>query len=278
MKKYKMLPLVGTIVRYMFVIGISLTMIFPFLWMISASFKDSLDVFSFPVDWFPRNPRFSNYTYIWGKIHYGLLFWNTIKLTFIITILQVITCSLAGYAFSKLVYPERDKIFFVYLATLMIPYQVIMIPQFSIIRFLGLANTHTALILIHVFNPMGVFLMKQFFDGIPKELNEAACIDGLNDVNIYRLIIMPLSKSVIGTLVILTSVATWNDFISPLIYLNSEKLFTIQLGLRNMISEHVAEYAPIMAASVISIIPILIIFLKFQKFFEQSLASAAVKG
>lgn len=273
-----MLPLVGTIVRYMFVIGISLTMIFPFLWMISASFKDSLDVFSFPVDWFPRNPRFSNYTYIWGKIHYGLLFGNTIKLTFIITILQVITCSLAGYAFSKLVYPERDKIFFVYLATLMIPYQVIMIPQFSIIRFLGLANTHTALILIHVFNPMGVFLMKQFFDGIPKELNEAACIDGLNDFNIYRLIIMPLSKSVIGTLVILTSVATWNDFISPLIYLNSEKLFTIQLGLRNMISEHVAEYAPIMAASVISIIPILIIFLKFQKFFEQSLASAAVKG
>ena len=278
MKKYKMLPLVGTIVRYMFVIGISLTMIFPFLWMISASFKDSLDVFSFPVDWFPRNPRFSNYTYIWGKIHYGLLFGNTIKLTFIITILQVITCSLAGYAFSKLVYPERDKIFFVYLATLMIPYQVLMIPQFSIIRFLRLANTHTALILIHVFNPMGVFLMKQFFDGIPKELNEAACIDGLNDFNIYRLMIMPLSKSVIGTLVILTSVATWNDFISPLIYLNSEKLFTIQLGLRNMISEHVAEYAPIMAASVISIIPILIIFLKFQKFFEQSLASAAVKG
>ncbi|WP_256729282.1 carbohydrate ABC transporter permease [Treponema parvum] len=269
---------IGTFMRYAVIFIISLTMIFPFLWMISASFKDSLDVFVFPIDWIPDTPKFSNYAYIWQKVNYGLLFFNTLKIAVIVTLLQILTCSLAGYAFSKLEYPERNKIFIIYLSTLMIPYQVIMIPQFSIIRMLGLSNTHAALILIHAFNPMGVFLMKQFFDSIPKELNEAACIDGLNDFNIYSLIIMPLSKSVIGTLVILTSVLMWNDFIAPLIYLNSEKLFTIQLGLRNMISEHAAEYAPIMAASVISIIPILIVFLKFQKFFEQSLVSSAVKG
>lgn len=160
----------------------------------------------------------------------------------------------------------------------MLPYQVVMIPQFSVIKIFGLTNTHMALILIQAFNPMGVFLMKQFFDGIPNELSEAARIDGLNEFGIYSKIIMPLSKSVIGTLVILTSVSVWNDFLAPLIYINSRELYTIQLGLRNMISEFTAEYGPIMAASVISIIPILIVFLCFQSFFEQSLASSGVKG
>ena len=246
--------------------------------MLSSSFKDSLEVFNFPIQWIPQNLKLENYSYIWNKANYPQLFFNTLKLTVVITILQIVTCSLAAYAFSKLVFPERDKIFILYLATLMLPYQVVMIPQFSVIKIFGLTNTHMALILIQAFNPMGVFLMKQFFDGIPNELSEAARIDGLNEFGIYSKIIMPLSKSVIGTLVILTSVSVWNDFLAPLIYINSRELYTIQLGLRNMISEFTAEYGPIMAASVISIIPILIVFLCFQSFFEQSLASSGVKG
>lgn len=267
-----------SIVKYTVVIASSLTMILPFLWMLSSSFKDSLEVFNFPIQWIPQNLKLENYSYIWNKANYPQLFFNTLKLTVVITILQIVTCSLAAYAFSKLVFPERDKIFILYLATLMLPYQVVMIPQFSVIKIFGLTNTHMALILIQAFNPMGVFLMKQFFDGIPNELSEAARIDGLNEFGIYSKIIMPLSKSVIGTLVILTSVSVWNDFLAPLIYINSRELYTIQLGLRNMISEFTAEYGPIMAASVISIIPILIVFLCFQSFFEQSLASSGVKG
>ena len=277
-KKKTGLALFLSIVKYTVVIASSLTMILPFLWMLSSSFKDSLEVFNFPIQWIPQNLKLENYSYIWNKANYPQLFFNTLKLTVVITILQIVTCSLAAYAFSKLVFPERDKIFILYLATLMLPYQVVMIPQFSVIKIFGLTNTHMALILIQAFNPMGVFLMKQFFDGIPNELSEAARIDGLNEFGIYSKIIMPLSKPVIGTLVILTSVSVWNDFLAPLIYINSRELYTIQLGLRNMISEFTAEYGPIMAASVISIIPILIVFLCFQSFFEQSLASSGVKG
>lgn len=277
-KKKTGLALFLSIVKYTVVIASSLTMILPFLWMLSSSFKDSLEVFNFPIQWIPQNLKLENYSYIWNKANYPQLFFNTLKLTVVITILQIVTCSLAAYAFSKLVFPERDKIFILYLATLMLPYQVVMIPQFSVIKIFGLTNTHMALILIQAFNPMGVFLMKQFFDGIPNELSEAARIDGLNEFGIYSKIIMPLSKSVIGTLVILTSVSVWNDFLAPLIYINSRELYTIQLGMRNMISEFTAEYRPIMAASVISIIPILIVFLCFQSFFEQSLASSGVKG
>ncbi|WP_373264901.1 carbohydrate ABC transporter permease [Hungatella hathewayi] len=277
-KKKTGLALFLSIVKYTVVIASSLTMILPFLWMLSSSFKDSLEVFNFPIQWIPQNLKLENYSYIWNKANYPQLFFNTLKLTVVITILQIVTCSLAAYAFSKLVFPERDKIFILYLATLMLPYQVVMIPQFSVIKIFGLTNTHMALILIQAFNPMGVFLMKQFFDGIPNELSEAARIDGLNEFGIYSKIIMPLSRSVIGTLVILTSVSVWNDFLAPLIYINSRELYTIQLGLRNMISEFTAEYGPIMAASVISIIPILIVFLCFQSFFEQSLASSGVKG
>lgn len=277
-KKKTGLALFLSIVKYTVVIASSLTMILPFLWMLSSSFKDSMEVFNFPIQWIPQNLKLKNYSYIWNKANYPQLFFNTLKLTVVITILQIVTCSLAAYAFSKLVFPERDKIFILYLATLMLPYQVVMIPQFSVIKIFGLTNTHMALILIQAFNPMGVFLMKQFFDGIPNELSEAARIDGLNEFGIYSKIIMPLSKSVIGTLVILTSVSVWNDFLAPLIYINSRELYTIQLGLRNMISEFTAEYGPIMAASVISIIPILIVFLCFQSFFEQSLASSGVKG
>ena len=277
-KKKTGIALFLSIVKYTVVIASSLTMILPFLWMLSSSFKDSLEVFNFPIQWIPQNLKLENYSYIWNKANYPQLFFNTLKLTVVITILQIVTCSLAAYAFSKLVFPERDKIFILYLATLMLPYQVVMIPQFSVIKIFGLTNTHMALILIQAFNPMGVFLMKQFFDGIPNELSEAARIDGLNEFGIYSKIIMPLSKSVIGTLVILTSVSVWNDFLAPLIYINSRELYTIQLGMRNMISEFTAEYGPIMAASVISIIPILIVFLCFQSFFEQSLASSGVKG
>ena len=277
-KKKTGLALFLSIVKYTVVIASSLTMILPFLWMLSSSFKDSLEVFNLPIQWIPQNLKLENYSYIWNRANYPQLFFNTLKLTVVITILQIVTCSLAAYAFSKLVFPERDKIFILYLATLMLPYQVVMIPQFSVIKIFGLTNTHMALILIQAFNPMGVFLMKQFFDGIPNELSEAARIDGLNEFGIYSKIIMPLSKSVIGTLVILTSVSVWNDFLAPLIYINSRELYTIQLGLRNMISEFTAEYGPIMAASVISIIPILIVFLCFQSFFEQSLASSGVKG
>lgn len=267
-----------TVLKYIVIIASSLTMVFPFLWMISASFKDNLDVFAYPIQWIPDPLKVENYTYIWEKANYTTLFSNTLFLAVVITLLQLFTCSLAAYAFSKINFPERNKLFLGYLATLMVPVQVIMIPQFMIVRSLGLADTLTALILTQAFSPMGVFLLRQYYQNIPGELSEAARIDGLNEFGIYSRIVLPLAKPALASLTILTAVNVWNDFLPPLIYINSPAKYTIQLGLRNMISEFSAEYGPIMAASVISLLPILILFLFCQKFFVEGVATSGLKG
>lgn len=270
--------LIFSIIKYAVVLLLTASMLVPFLWMLSASFKTNLDVFSFPIEWIPKEFHFENYTNVWERANYPLMFLNTVKLTAIITILQILTSTLAAYAFSKIKFPERDLLFLLYLATLMVPYQVVMIPQFSIIRKMGLINTHLSLILIQAFTPMGVFLIKQFYDGIPNELMEAARIDGLSEFGIYRKIMLPLSKSAIVSLAILTITATWNDFLAPLIYLSDSRLYTIQLGLRNLCSEYTAEYGQIMAASVLSVIPIFVLYCFCQRFFEEGMVSGAVKG
>lgn len=278
MKKTKSRNMIFAILKYAVVLTLTLSMLVPFVWMLSASFKTNLEVFAFPIQWIPEVFHFENYSNVWEIANYPRMFLNTVKLTAIITVLQVLTSTLAAYAFSKIKFPERDVLFLLYLATMMVPYQVVMIPQFSIIRNMGLSNTHMALILIQAFTPMGVFLIKQFFDGIPNELIEAARIDGLNEFGIYSRIMLPLSKSAIVSLSILTITATWNDFLAPLIYISDKDLFTIQLGLRNLCSEYTAEYGQIMAASVMSVIPIFVLYCIFQRFFEEGMISGAVKG
>ncbi len=278
MNKTKSRNVIFSILKYAVVLTLTFSMLIPFVWMLSASFKTNLEVFAFPIQWIPEVFHFENYSNIWEIANYPRMFLNTVKLTAIITGLQVLTSTLAAYAFSKIKFPERDLLFLLYLATMMVPYQVVMIPQFSIIRNMGLSNTHMALILIQAFTPMGVFLIKQFYDGIPNELIEAARIDGLNEFGIYSRIMLPLSKSAIVSLAILTITATWNDFLAPLIYISDSKLFTIQLGLRNLCSEYTAEYGQIMAASVMSVIPIFVLYCIFQRFFEEGMISGAVKG
>ena len=277
-KKITSGKVVYTILKYAVVLLLTISMLVPFIWMVSASFKTNLEIFTFPIKWIPEVFHFENYTNVWERSNYPVLFINTVKLTVIITVLQLVTSTMAAYAFSKIKFPERDKLFLLYLATLMVPYQVVMIPQFSIIREMGLVNSHWSLILIQAFSPMGVFLIKQFFDGIPDELIEAARIDGLGDWGIYSKIMLPLSKSAMITSAILTITSTWNDFLAPLIYLSDPDLYTIQLGLRNLTSQYTTEYGQIMAASVISVIPILVIYCIFQNFFQEGLVSGAVKG
>ena len=273
MKKKKITSgsVIYTILKYFVVLLLTISMLVPFIWMLSASFKTNLEIFTFPIKWIPEVFHFENYINVWERSNYPVLFFNTVKLTVIITVLQLVTSTMAAYAFSKIKFPERDKLFLLYLATLMVPYQVVMIPQFSIIREMGLVNSHWSLILIQAFSAMGVFLIKQFFDGIPDELIEAARIDGLGDWGIYSRIMLPLAKSAMITLAILTITSTWNDFLAPLIYLSNPDLYTIQLGLRNLTSQYTTEYGQIMAASVISVIPIFVIYCFFQKFFPVSL-------
>lgn len=263
---------------YIFVICSSLVMLLPFIWMLSASLKTEAQVFEYPIKWIPLLPQWQNYIIIWQKIDFLTFYINSIKLAVIITALQIITCSLAAYAFAKIDFPERNTMFLGYIATLMVPFQVVMIPQFIIIKNLNLTNTHLALILLQAFSPFGVFLLRQFYMGIPNELSEAARIDGLNEFGIYLRVVLPLSKPALASLGIFTFVQVWNDFLGPLIYLNSDNLKTIQLGIRMFISWYSADYSLIMAAAICSLLPIFIIFLFAQKFFVEGIAMSGLKG
>lgn len=257
---------------------LSFIVLIPFLWMISSSLKLDNEVFSVPIQWIPTSPRWANYLDIWKQIPFLTFYKNTAKLTLIITLLQLFTSSLASYGFAKMKFPGRSALFIAYIATIAVPWQVYMVPQFILMKKVGLVDTHMSLILLQAFTAFGVFLLRQFYMSIPEELSEAARIDGLSEYGIYARIILPLSKPSLATLTIFTFVNTWNDFMGPLIYLNSTKLKTIQLGLRMFISQYAAEYGLIMAASVVAVIPVVILFLFTQRFFIEGIATTGLKG
>jgi multiple sugar transport system permease protein len=270
--------LISKILVYAMLIALALLMLIPFAWMLSASLQLNKDVFKYPFEWIPSKPIWKNYIDIWTAIPLATFVFNTAKLTVIITLLQLFTSSFAAYAFSKLEFKFRDVLFLSYIATIAIPWQVYMVPQFIMIRGLHLNDTHLSLILLQAFSAFGVFLIRQFYMSIPNSLIEAARIDGYSEYKIYTNIMLPLAKPALSTLTIFTFVGVWNDFMGPLIYINSEKLKTIQMGLRMFISQYSAEYSLIMAASLISLIPVLIIFLSLQRFFVEGVASTGVKG
>jgi len=268
----------SVIILYGMIIGVTLVMLLPFAWMLSASLKLSRDVFVFPIQWIPSEPRWQNYVDIWTRIPLAIFIYNTSKLTLIVTALQLLTSSFAAYAFAKLHFPYKNTLFLGYIATIAMPWQVYMVPQFLLMREFGLNNTHLALICLQAFTAFGVFLMRQFYMSIPTELCEAARIDGMNEYQIWARIMLPLSKPALSTLVIFTFVTTWNDFLGPMIYLTKTELKTIQIGLRMFISQYSAEYGLIMAASVVALVPVLVVFLALQRFFVEGVASSGLKG
>ena len=275
--KYSTEVLTKTFV-YIFLIFITILSLIPFLWMLSASLKWDKDVFKFPIEWIPKEPRWSNYVEIWQTIPLGKFIFNTAKLTVIVTILQMFTSSFAAYAFAKLNFKFKKGLFLAYISTIAMPWQVYMVPQFIMMRGFQLNNTHLAIICLQAFSAFGVFLMRQFYQSIPDDLCEAARIDGMNEYMIWGKIMLPLSKPALSTLVIFAFVATWNDFLGPMIYLTRTELKTIQIGLRMFITQYSSEYGLIMAASVVVLIPVLIVFLSLQKFFVEGIATSGIKG
>ncbi len=269
---------IGRMMTYAVLIILAVFMLLPFLWMVSASLKLDQDVFRFPIQWIPAEPRWSNFATIWTRIPFLIFFGNSLKLTVVVTLLQLFTSSFAAYAFAKLKFPGRDWFFLAYIGSIAIPWQVYMVPQFIMMRRLDLVDTHLSLILLQAFSAFGVFLLRQFFISIPDEILDAARIDGMSEYGIFFRIMLPLSKPALATLTIFTAVAVWNDFMGPLIYLNSQSLKTIQLGLRMFIQQYGADYALIMAAALVSLIPVVILFVALQRFFVEGIASTGVKG
>ena len=269
---------VKTVLIYAALILMAAVMLLPFVWMISSSLKLEKDVFSFPIQWIPADPQWSNYKDIWEKVPLVTGFLNTAKLTVCTTILQLLTSSFAAYAFAKLEFKGRDTIFMMYVMTIAIPWQVYMVPQYKMMTMFGLTDSHLGIILMHAFTATGVFLIRQFFMGIPTELLEAARIDGLSEYGIWLKLMVPLSKPAIATLCITSFTFEWNDFMGPLIYLSSSTKKTLQLMLRMFNTQYSSNYALIMAAATVALIPVLILFVFLQKYFVEGVATSGIKG
>ena len=279
MKSAHKKAVLGKVIVYVILILIALIMIIPFLWMLSASIKSDREVFQMnPFVWIPENPKWSNYKDIWTKIPFAKFVCNTVFLTLVVTSLQLLTSSFAAYSFAKLNFRYKKGLFLAYIATIAMPWQVYMVPQFIMMRRMGLNDKLTAIICLQAFSAFGVFMMKQFYEGIPDDLCEAARIDGMSEYKIYASVMLPLSKPALSTLTIFTFVATWNDYLGPLIYLKSQEKKTIQLGLKMFISQYSSDYGLIMAGSVLSLIPVLAVFLILQKYFVEGVASTGLKG
>ena len=269
---------VEDIIFYALMFFLALTMIFPFLWMLSTSFKFDSQVFTTPIQWIPNPVNLGNYVKVWTEEPFLIFYKNTIIVAVCATAGQVIISAMAAYAFAKIKFAGRNLLFGLYLATMMVPWHTIMIPQYQIISSLKLTDTLWALILGQLASAFGIFLLRQFFMTVPNELIEAARIDGGSEAYIFLQVMLPQAKPAVATLVIFTFIQVWNDYMAPLIYLNSKENYTIQLGLKFFQSEHTMQYTIIMAGTVCALIPILIIFMVFEKQITNGMVTSGLKG
>ena len=268
---------------YLLLILVGLTFLLPFLWMLSASLKSVAEIFSFPPRWFPRVRRWSNYTDIFSVMPFGRFVFNSFKVSLLSTIGVVLSSALAAFAFARLRFPGRNLIFALLLSTLMVPGEVTLIPIFFIMRTLGVINTHIPLYLPDFFgNPFGTFLLRQFFLTVPKELEDAAEMDGAGPFKIFGRIFLPLAKPALVTLAVLTFMWRWEELIRPVIYLGSREKMTLTVGLTGYFAEfgggEIFRWDLLMAGSVVSIIPILVLFMVGQRFFIQGITMTGIKG
>ncbi|CAM4124561.1 carbohydrate ABC transporter permease [Paenibacillus alkaliterrae] len=252
----------------------------PFVWMLSASFKPELEVLAYPIQWIPETwNAVENYREVWfGTLPFALYYWNSIKITLLTTAVSLITSAMAAYGFSKISFKGRDVIFIMVLATFMIPHQAILVPQFVLFRWLGLFDSHTGIVLLGSAGAIGTFLLRQFFMSVHNEIIESARMDGANHWTIFVRITLPLVKSALATLMILRFIWTWNDYQNPLIFLRSDHLYTLQLGMRKFSDVNGEFYSLMMAAAVSAILPLMIIFIIGQKQVIEGVAQGSVKG
>ncbi len=270
------------LLAYCFLSAGALAMIAPFFWMVTTSLKEPGSIFSYQrpwwQDWIPTQFVWQNYVKAWVAVPFARFYLNSLFVSTCVTAGQVTTSALAAYAFARLEFPARDKIFFGYLATMMVPGAVTMIPVFILLRYLGWIDTYKAVILPGIFTAYGTFLLRQFFLTLPKDLEDAAKIDGCSYFGIFWRIILPLSKPALATLTTFTFMGSWLNFMWPLIVLNTHNLFTLPVGLSYFQSLHNTDWALLMAGSLMMILPILIVFLINQRYFVEGIKLTGIKG
>ncbi|MBK9715156.1 MAG: carbohydrate ABC transporter permease [Kouleothrix sp.] len=256
----------------------SVLMLLPFAWMLSTSLKLPAETFSYPPVWIPSRLAWENYTKAVTVMPFGRFYLNSLIVTISVTTLQIVTSSLAAFAFARLRFPGRNALFLLYLATLMIPFQVTMIPNFILVRLLGWYDTYQALILPPAFSAFSTFLLRQYFMGIPFDLDQAARIDGASSLRIWWSVILPLSGPVLAALAIFVSLNSWNDFLWPLIVTNSQEMRTLPVGLSSFQGQFKVEWNLLMAGSVIAMLPVLVVYVIGQRWFIRGITLSGLGG
>lgn len=253
-------------------------MVVPFIWMLVTSIKEPGTEFVFPPEWIPKKLDFSNYPKALELVPLVQLMFNSIKVAGLITIGELITGSMAAFAFARLRFPGRDIIFLAYLSTMMVPHQVTLLPQFILMKYLGWLDTHFALVVPYLVGAFGTFLLRQFFMTIPKELEEAATIDGCSPLRIYWNIILPLSKPALAALAIFVFMGAWNNLLTPLIFVSSMEMRTLPIGLAFFVDFYQIKYTLLMAAATMALLPVMIVYLAAQKYFIEGITLSGLKG
>ena len=261
-----------------FLIPAAIFMLAPFVWMLSTSLKGVGQVFEFPPRWIPETLHWENYTRVFKVLPFGRFFLNSAIVATTVTALQIVTCSLAAYAFARLRFPGRDPLFLAYLGTLMIPGQVILIPNFILLRYLGWIDTYWALIVPGIFSAFGTFLLRQYFLTIPGELEDAAVVDGATRFQIYTRVILPLAGPALSALAIFTFLGQWNSFLFPLVVTKSTHMSTLTVGLRTLQGQYNTDWTLLMAGAVIALAPVLLVFIFAQRYIIRGIALTGLGG
>ncbi|MFN8496322.1 MAG: carbohydrate ABC transporter permease [Anaerolineae bacterium] len=273
----------STVVRillYVVLVLIALFFLLPLLWMLSTSLKPRSEWITLPLTWIPYNPTLENYTAILANPTLPIARWfvNSLSIAAIVTILVVVFDSMAGYAYARMEFPGRDILFGLLLATLFLPGMMFLVPNFLTIAALGWLNTYQGVFVPGLAGVFGVFFLRQFFQSIPRELEEAAFIDGAGPFTTFFRVVMPLARPAMATLGIITFLGSWNDFLWPLLIMSERQMKTLPVGLAELQGAYVFEYGPLMAGAVIAAVPVLILYLFLQRYIVQSVAMTGLKG
>ena len=274
------LPL--SIMGYVILIAVTLMMVVPFIWMVTTSLKPSGSEFAYPPEILPRVIDFSNYQDLFTLVPFGRYFLNTALVTFFTVLGQVIVCSMAAYGFSRLKFVGRDTIFVLYLGTMMIPFQITLIPLFLIVFGLGWINTYQGLIIPGISSVFGIFLLRQAFLGVPQDYHDAARIDGASEWTIFTRVFLPLAGPALTTLAVFAFMGTWTDLLWPLLIARNQEIRTLELGLAyfnaNTTAFRQTNWPMVMAASVVVMLPVLIVYIFAQRYFVAGISLSGIKG
>lgn len=264
---------------YLLLILIAIGMLFPLFWLLSTSFKSPTeDIFQVPIQWFPEQPTWENFRIVWQTYPFDRYLFNSILVAVLTVSLNLISCSLAAYPLARLDFRGRDLIFAAIIATIMIPFQIVMIPLYILTVQLGLRNSYLGIIFPSLASAFGIFLLRQAFQGVPKELEEAARIDGCSELGIWWHIMLPAVRPALVTLAIFVFIGAWSDFLWPLIILDRPEYYTLPLGVAKLASALDLDWRLIAAGSMISIVPVILLFVFLQRYIIPTETGSGVKG